>query len=149
MGSKQRRAVLPAGGATPQRQVRVGVLPEGEWQTASPSWLLGNVDLAGPFSWASLSPATAVRLLGLLRSFESMSWREILQKDSCGEIETSRLAKRARERLEELRLEDIASLMHLRVTGRERLWGIRDGQRLRILWWDPEHAVYPVTLKNT
>jgi hypothetical protein len=36
-----------------------------------------------------------------------------------------------------------ARLFSLRITGKMRLWGIRDIETLRVLWWDPQHSVCP------
>ena len=36
-----------------------------------------------------------------------------------------------------------ARLFSVRLTGRIRLWGLRDVSILRVLWWDPEHTVCP------
>jgi hypothetical protein len=59
------------------------------------------------------------------------------------------LCKTARDRLEDLRLEDIDELVSLRLGGAERVWGIRDGNVMLLLWWDPEHAVCPSLKKHT
>lgn len=37
----------------------------------------------------------------------------------------------------------------LAITSRMRVVGIRTGFVLVILWWDPEHALFPSHLKNT
>ena len=46
-------------------------------------------------------------------------------------------------------MDDVDELYQLRVTGAERVWGIRSGPLLRLLWWDPNHEVYPVMKMGT
>ncbi|MDK8636685.1 hypothetical protein QP866_02440 [Corynebacterium imitans] len=40
-------------------------------------------------------------------------------------------------------------LFRFRLSGEARLWGFRSGALFRILWYDPEHQVSPVSLRNT
>ena len=41
------------------------------------------------------------------------------------------------------------TLISLRVTGKKRIWGVRDGSVLHLLWWDPQHEVYPTKPRHT
>lgn len=86
-----------------------------------------------------------------LANYESMNWREILQNrnSGCHSIPASKLCSSAQERLAELRQDDTDDLISLRKAGKERIWGIKDRDVLKILWWDPNHEVYPVELKHT
>jgi hypothetical protein len=45
--------------------------------------------------------------------------------------------------------DDVEAVLSLRISARERVWGILDGPALQVLWWDPEHQVYPVERRNT
>ena len=53
------------------------------------------------------------------------------------EVEVGRLCTDARKRLVALHLDDIDKLVSLRLSGKERVWGIRDADVLQLLWWDP------------
>jgi hypothetical protein len=64
-------------------------------------------------------------------------------------IDTAGCSKVARDRLVELSLDDTAELYSLHVNGRQRIIGIRDRQVLKILWYDPDHQVYPSRKKGT
>jgi hypothetical protein len=88
-------------------------------------------------------------VLQRLKSLESMTWEEIDGPTGCHGVETWKLGKAARDRLTEIRQDDAAQLFSLRVTGRRRVWGILDEHVFRVLWWDPEHQVYPVEKKHT
>ena len=80
-----------------------------------------------------------------------MTWGEILGKsgDKHHSIDVHRLSKTAQDRLREIRLDDIDDVISLRVTGQERIFGVRFGSVLRLLWWDPLHEVCPSQKKHT
>ncbi len=59
-------------------------------------------------------------------------------------MEIAKLSAEARQRLVELRQDDVDELFSLRMTGRRRVWGFREANVLRFLWWDPDHQVCPV-----
>ncbi|MDQ2731557.1 MAG: hypothetical protein M3Y56_07855, partial [Armatimonadota bacterium] len=64
-------------------------------------------------------------------------------------VELGKLCKAAQDRLVEIRQDDAATLFSLRIGGQGRIWGVRDGPTLRILWWDPQHEVCPSLKKHT
>ncbi len=45
-----------------------------------------------------------------------------------------------RARLDETFGEDI---FRFRISGEKRLWGFRSGRVFHVVWWDPDHRVYP------
>ena len=59
------------------------------------------------------------------------------------------LSKHAKDRLVEIRQDDIDRIYSLRIKAVKRLYGIRNSQAFEILWYDPRHnkptkTVYPV-----
>jgi hypothetical protein len=86
-----------------------------------------------------------------LAAFETMTWREILAEAHTQNhfIGVWQLCGDARRRLEDLGYGDLKKLVSLRLTGRERIWGIMEEGVLAILWWDPDHTVYPVEKRHT
>lgn len=114
-----------------------------------PSWLVKHVDLeGGPFSWSEMQRHELPGLIDRLRLFENMDWREIERQRSSHSMPATVICKAARDRLEELELE-VETLYQLQVAGRARVWGLRLGSAVALLWWDPEHKVYPVEKKHT
>ena len=107
--------------------------------------------MVDPYGWSELDRTALNIIRERLRSFESMTWNEILVQAHRQNhlVSIERLCKEARDRLEENRQSDIAELVSLRVGGGERVWGILDGSILKLLWWDPEHAVCPSLKKGT
>lgn len=103
-----------------------------------------------PFGWQDLGAAKLNEVRAKLAQFESMTWNEILvdSKKQNHSIEVWRLSKEARERLVLIGLGDTELLVSLRLSSRERVWGLRQGAAMLVLWWDPEHAVCPSILKN-
>ena len=86
-----------------------------------------------------------------LCQFETMTWDAILKRsggrnqgNNHHNIEVSKICRDAQKRLLELKIDDIDELFSLRLSGKCRLWGVKDGQILRFLWFDKEHTVYPL-----
>lgn len=116
-----------------------------------PVWRFGLVDWDGPFGWSRLDPAAVRDVHQKLTSYEGQRWGEIKgsRNNHCGSMEIDKLSPEARARLEEIRLDDTAHLFKLNCGGPARIWGIADRNMLQILWWDPEHKVYPTEKKHT
>jgi hypothetical protein len=114
-------------------------------------WRTVKVDCDGPFGWGNAAPDLLFRhIIPKLHEFETMYWHQ-LRGGTAGhhECEVTGMCKEARDRLVRLGLDEYDTLFSLRLTGRQRVWGIRDRGILHLLWWDPDHAVYPSTKKNT
>ena len=116
-----------------------------------PSWRLSLMELVDPFGWHRLDAEGLHRVRHKLCDFESMTWGEILVRANTQHhfVEVGSLAKAARDRLEEIGQGDVDQLVSLRLSGRERIWGVLDGPVLELLWWDPRHRVCPSMKKHT
>jgi hypothetical protein len=113
-----------------------------------PLWAFRIVDLGGPWCWSALSGDGLREVLQRMKELETMTWHSITETGSHF-IDVSGLGKPARDRLMEIHQDDIDQVYSLRVTGRRRIFGIRDGGVLRVLWWDPAHQVCPAHKKHT
>ena len=112
-------------------------------------WRFGSVDFDGPFGWIECRPRAKLReVIQKLGKFESMTWQQI-EGARCHFIGIESLSKQAQDRLRELGQDDVDELFSLRLSGAERVFGIRDRWIFRILWWDPDHRVCPSVLSNT
>jgi hypothetical protein len=114
-----------------------------------PAWRVGRLELCDPYGWHELQGDEILEVLSKLKSFESMLLAEILGSSQHHQVKTESLCKEARDRLEELNLDDIEELLSLRVTGVKRVWGILEHNVVILLWWDPDHQVCPAPLRNT
>lgn len=113
-----------------------------------PAWRIGAMEMCDPFGWHQLDGVLLLEIRAKLRDFESMTWGEIIGRDSHA-VAVSSLCKAARDRLATLRLDDLEELFSLRLSAKERVWGVLEHNILTLLWWDPSHAVCPSLKKHT
>jgi hypothetical protein len=113
-------------------------------------WRLHNLRLAQPFGWADISREDMLGVIERLRALETMTWNEILvgAKKQNHTLASNEICKEAQVCLA-TDWQGADEVVSVRVTGRKRVWGIRENGVLYLLWWDPTHAVYPVEKKNT
>ena len=109
------------------------------------------LEVCDPYGWHVLDAAKMEEIRQKLRNFESMTWAEILIRGEKRNhrVSVNDLCKIAKNRLRDLRQDDIEELISLHLTATERVWGILENNILKILWWDPDHAVCPSLLKHT
>ena len=114
------------------------------------SWVLGSLDKDGEWSILKITKECFIsRILEKIHAFESMYWKEIVNNENNHEVSIEKLINVAQKRLQELKIEDIESLFSLRLSGKERIYGIRVGSIFKVLWWDPNHEICPSILKHT
>lgn len=113
----------------------------------NPAWQVGCMDIDGPWGWKKIDQEFFFQqILPKVQNFEKMKWTEILGRNN-HEVKIWQIGKKAQKRLSELKLDDNEVLVSLRLTGPQRLWGIKFKSIFQILWWDPEHQVYPIKQK--
>lgn len=117
----------------------------------NPSWRLSRLEMVDPFGWHNIKTSQLHYVRERLQNFESMTWNQIIVegKKHNHTVKTSSIAKTARDRLKDLRLDEVDELVSLKLSGEERVWGIRQGSALLLLWWDPLHKVCPSRKKHT
>lgn len=103
------------------------------------------LEMAGPFGWHEIDQHTLNDIRGKLQGFETMTLREIFTVGSKRNhsVEQWKLCDDAKHRLRELGHDDLDELWTLRLSGPERIWGIRNCNVFTLLWWDPKHQVCP------
>lgn len=118
-----------------------------------PNWKFDLLDLECP--WGFTKQGSKQELVGIiekLKNFENQTWAEIdRNKKNNHSSHIKEMARAARKRLEDLKIDaqDQETLYALRLNGKERIWGIKEGPDFHFLWWDPEHEVYPSKKKHT
>ena len=107
------------------------------------------MEFCDPYGWHELNPDGVLAIRSKLAEFEKLTWKEIL-RPGCGNhrIAVVRICRTAQDRLMELRLDEIDHLVSLRFQGSVRVWGYIDRGVMTLLWWDPDHSVYPMNLAN-
>ena len=78
-----------------------------------------------------------------LHDFESMIWADVEGTTGSHFVAYDDLCTAAQTRLTDLEMDEQAQLFSARITGKRRVWGIRDIVIFRVLWWDPDHTVCP------
>ena len=111
------------------------------------------MDLVDPFGFHTVDAIRLTSIREKLANFETQTWAEILvqAKKQHHSVRVVDLSKDARDRLALLFHgdADVDELVSLRLSGKERVWGILHQGILSLLWWDPEHTVCPSLLKHT
>lgn len=113
------------------------------------SWRFGMMDMGGDWSCASLSADVLQEVRTKLLEYEKKTWDESYSKKGAGlkKVDATGICSRAFERLKTLKLDDAAALWEFHLTGKQRVWGIRIGTVCYLLWWDPDHTVWPSAKK--
>lgn len=116
-----------------------------------PAWRISSLQMIDPYGWHRINGVKVREIRDKLADFESMTWNEILVKGKKQNhtIPRAHLCKAAQDRLTEIGLDDVDALTSLRLSGKERVWGIMSHNVLTVLWWDPDHAVCPSLKKHT
>jgi hypothetical protein len=123
-------------------------LETGAARTGRPVWRVGRTDFNGPWCPKRMAQANLVDILEKLKLFENSTWPDI-ERGGSHFITVNRVIKEAQERLRILRLDDTDELFSLRLSGTERLWGLRYNDVFSLLWWDPDHEICPALKKHT
>lgn len=125
--------------------------PHQQQNKLSPSWRIALLEMVDPFGWHTIQREKLDEIRDKLAEFEKLSWNEILvqQKHWHHTVQVEKINKDAQERLKEVNQDDIDELVSLHLSGKERIWGIRELGVLKLLWWDPEHQVCPSLKKHT
>lgn len=148
MGKKD-KGTPKIGGAPADKSPRVAADPNNYLQQ-NPVWRFSDFDWEGPWGAATCSQSIGKlrdHLEKHLSSFETMTWDAIL-KASGGRghnggtnshpISRDKFKGVARKRLEDRKI--LADqIMSLRLDAGTRLYGVREGNCLRLLWFDPHH----------
>jgi len=114
------------------------------------------VDLDGPWPPTRVTGDLLRTYYSRLGEMEGRTWNEAIRSTNTRKgrggggmvgavkaIPVGDLCAAAQDRLAELRQDDRDELWEIRITSEARLWGIREGDRFYLLWWDPEHEVCP------
>jgi hypothetical protein len=114
-----------------------------EWGKFKPAWQVSKLEMCDPFGWHQLEKAKLEDIRTKLAQFESMTISEIFVAGRYQHhpIPVVKLESTARKRLDELNLPDVEQLHRLRLSNKERVWGILTQNVIQLLWWDPDHQV--------
>lgn len=113
-------------------------------------WSFSLIDCKGPWGFDVICKNEFHSLItSSFKDKEGNTWAKLKSEAGSHNVMVRKLVKIARDRLLELCLDDRDELFSMRFTGKKRVWGIRDGNVFKVLWWDPKHEVCPSMKKNT
>lgn len=130
---RQRESVAP--------EKRVKMFPGVDIEGMPMAWRFGAGDRGGTWAWTDCQDA-AHDILTKLGDFEKLSFTELGQQGSHW-VEAAKICKEARDRLIQIEQDDVDQLFSFRLGNRGRVWCITEGHLMRVLWWDPQHSVWP------
>jgi hypothetical protein len=145
---KQHR--FPKAGASPQdRQIKLGGDPE-SFETQTLAWQFHCMDIPhAKWGWHSVDLAVWRKILKQLQDFERMTWAAI--KETAGgrtrgtnnhSLKITELNAAARARINELHLDQYDKIFSLRLGSKIRIYGVRDGRAMRLIWYDTHHGTF-------
>jgi hypothetical protein len=138
----------PKTGATPQdRQIKLGGNPE-SMDAETIAWQFHRMDSKHDhWGWDQLHAPIWKQILQHLKTFEGLTWAKI--KETAGgkkhgtnhhSLKIDDLNANAKKRIKELHLEQYDKVFSLRLANTIRIYGIRDGRVMRLLWYDSSHG---------
>lgn len=140
MGKHPRAEAVPSG----QKNPTYAAEPQ-SYNHLKACWRVRNIVMTDPYGWHELTPEEVADVRQKLGNFESMTWNEIFvgAKKQNHAIDVSALRCPHARRWMKDNMPDQPTLWTLRFSGAERVWGIFSGGAYQILFWDPEHLIYP------
>jgi hypothetical protein len=130
--------------ATGGNQVRQAVDPN-SYLGEKVTFIFHSFDVDGPWGLCAFGDCDWREVSKKIESLQGMMWREVLAADGAVKngnnnhaIEVHKLSKAAQGRLNDIELSE-DSLFSFHLTGRLRIYGVRDRKVCRLLWTDPWH----------
>jgi len=149
MGKKKKQPFVQKSPNPSKKPTAVAII---DWEKFHPAWSVKNLEMVHPdFGWQKIDEQKLNEIREKLGNFESMTWHEILvkSKKQNHSVSIPELSNMAIKHLQDMHQIDIDHLISLHLSGKERIWGIKDRNILILLWWDPGHLVYPSYKKHT
>jgi hypothetical protein len=116
-----------------------------------PAWRLSNMRMKSPFGWGAITRGDMQQVIERFKALESMTWSAILveAKKHNHHCDVGGMCKEAQKCLEDDWQGGADEVLTIRLTNKKRVWGVLEGPLVYLLWWDPEHSVYPSLKKHT
>lgn len=133
--------------AVQDRQIKTGGDPD-SFERETIAWQFFRQDAEHTdWGWNKLRPSDWRDILARLKAFEGLTWAALNAQAGGRRRGTNHhpcpiteFCRDARRRLTELHLDEFDSLFSLRINNTLRIYGVRDGRVLQLLWHDPHHG---------
>jgi hypothetical protein len=128
--------IVPSTNKEPKSQVP-------SYNDRNPAWRVRHIQMVDPYGWHQLSRGDIGKILDKLKHFESKTWNEILVigKKFNHSIAVEKFRCNQAKKWMGKHMPDQHELWTLRVSGKERVWGILSEGVYQILFWDPHHLI--------
>ncbi len=113
------------------------------------SFALIDRDYDGSWGWHLLTESESIRILNFFLEVATLTWNEVRSLTASGRKrhhyqDVQSLCNDARARIASKKFDDISDRMfRFRLDGANRLWGFEEQGIFYVVWWDPDHKVYP------
>ena len=93
------------------------------------------------------------KIITKLNEFRRWTWRQIetsFNGTSCGAMSVGQLdkSKFVSEHLKHIKKDSVDQVYKMEINNHHRVWGIREGSCLYLIWNDPDHSFYKHKNKN-
>ncbi len=121
-------------------------------------WCENSADLDGTWSWGQNRQWTIQDydecIKYNLEQLSKLTWSQIYEQQTGGlrkrkrhrkhrDIEIAVICNEAIQRWNEIGLEEYDMAFRFRFSNLQRLWGYKIVHKFKVVWWDPEHRIYP------
>jgi hypothetical protein len=115
------------------------------------SWRLGDMEWDGPWNWRGIKATKWREIMDLLADLERLTWGEACSGGNprVKIVKVADAPPAIRDRLEATQRDDADELVEIRMSGVQRMFGVRRGTVVHLLWWDPTHNAWPAKKKHT
>ena len=119
-------------------------------------WSTERKDVLGRWSWGARRWTRKVwklEMLPFLLDCEKKKWFELELEKSDGDKKhkgyvVNKICSEAQRRLLEIKLDDLDHIFRFRLSNKQRMYGFLIQHVFYVLWWDPEHNIYPTNVQN-
>jgi hypothetical protein len=116
-----------------------------DFLTLKAAWRVKNIQLVDPYGWQQLTLKDICYIREKLSAFESMTWGDIFVKDKKRNhsIPVNEFRCEQARRWMKRNMKEQLELWTIRLSGAERIWGIFSEGAYQIVFWDPNHLIFP------
>ncbi len=116
-----------------------------------------KADIDGQWSWGLLRQWTEgdwnTHIEPKIAQFQRLTWAEVHAQNSGRHsahhnMDICDLIPEAFERWCAIGLDEFETTFRFRLQNKQRLWGVRVHANFYVVWWDPEHQLYPVNIAD-
>lgn len=104
-----------------------------------------RVDLEGPWCLSKITREDHVALIKFMAATEAKTVAEVFDghvgKDE--DVAAGSPNADAMARARQIYPEESERMASLHVSGKHRVWGLRHDPEFAVIWWDPEHEIWP------